>query len=209
MEQSLQLINEFLDRLFIYGPWLIYLTLFAASFVENIFPPFPGDFFTLTGGALAASGRLEIAGVFAAVYVGGICSLMLVYYLGRRFGRDYFIAKNFRYFSADDIRRLEDWFARKGLLLILFNRFIVGARAVITLVAGMSNYRAGPMFLFASISFWIFNSLLLFGTYIFVVNFETIAYYFHLYERIVWPIIIIIAIILIVLKIRKTKKSAA
>jgi len=207
MEQSLQLINEFLDRLFVYGPWLIYVALFTASFIENIFPPFPGDFFTLTGGALAASGRLEMTGVFIAVYLGGISSLMFVYYLGRRYGRDYFVKKNFRYFTADDIHKLEEWFARRGLYLILFNRFIVGARAVITLVAGIGNYRANRMFALASISFWLFNGILLFSTYLFVVNFETITYYFHLYERIVWPIIVVMAILFVIVKIRKARKG--
>jgi len=208
MEQLLQLINEFLDKIFLYGPFWIYLFLFVSAFVENIFPPIPGDFVTLTGGALAASGRLNIFLVFILVYLGGITSMALLYYLGYSKGREFFIKKNYRIFSGDDIIRLENWFIKEGAILLMLNRFIVGARAAIAVITGISHYRFWKMFIFVSISFWIFNGLLLFSSYIFVVNFETIKEYLHLYEKIVWPIIIVIALWLIIRKILKVRSNA-
>jgi membrane protein DedA with SNARE-associated domain len=208
MDQLLQLINEFLDKIFIYGPFWIYLVLFITAFVENIFPPIPGDFITLTGGALAASGRLNIFLVFVLVYLGGIASISLLYYLGQAKGRQFFIRKNYRFFSKNDISRLEEWFNSQGALLLIFNRFIVGARAAIAVVTGISNYNFWKMLVYVSISFWIFNGLLLFSSYVFIVNFETIEKYLHLYERIVWPIIIVIILWLIIRKIMKVKSNA-
>jgi len=205
MEQFLQLTNDILDQLFAYGPFWIYAFLFLSSFIENIFPPIPGDFVTVTGGALAASGRLNIFAVFLLVYAGGILSMMLIYYLGRSQGRDFFLKKNYKIFSRDDILRLDDWFQKKGAVLLIFNRFIVGVRAVIALVAGISRYSPVRKFIFVSISFWIFNGLLLFSSYLFVINFETVYYYLRLYEKIVWPIIIAIAVIIVIFKIRKAK----
>jgi len=206
MEQSLQLIETVLDRLFVYGPIWIYLVLFLSSFIENIFPPYPGDFVTITGGALAAAGRLNIFAVFVLAYAGGIMSVMVLYYLGKRHGRSFFIRKNYRYLSADDVRRMENWFERRGALLLLFNRFIVGARAVVALVAGISRYRVGGMFLYTSISFWMFNGLLLFSSYVFVVNFETITQYYKMYEKIAWPIILALVIAIAVWKITKSRR---
>ncbi|MCP4706741.1 MAG: DedA family protein [candidate division Zixibacteria bacterium] len=205
MEQFLQLTNDLIDKLFIYGPFWIYVFLFLASFIENIFPPIPGDFITVTGGALAASGRLNIYLVFLMVYFGGILSMMLIYYLGRSRGRDFFMRKNYKIFSRDDIPRLEDWFTKRGVLLLIFNRFIVGVRAVIALVAGISRYNPVKKFVFVSISFWIFNGLLLFSSYLFVINFDSVFYYLRLYEKIVWPIIIVILIIFVVIKFRRAK----
>ncbi|MCP4706541.1 MAG: DedA family protein [candidate division Zixibacteria bacterium] len=205
MEQFLQLTNDLIDKLFIYGPFWIYAFLFLASFIENIFPPIPGDFITVTGGALAASGRLNIYLVFLMVYAGGILSMMLIYYLGRSRGRDFFMRKNYKIFSRDDIPRLESWFAKRGVLLLIFNRFIVGVRAVIALVAGISRYNPVKKFVFVSISFWIFNGLLLFSSYLFVINFDSVFYYLRLYEKIVWPIIIVILIIFVVIKFRRVK----
>jgi len=207
MEQSLELINDFLQKLFAYGPVWIYLALLTASFIENIFPPFPGDFFTITGGALAAAGWLNIFLVFVVVYVGGIGSTMLVYYLGHSRGRSFFMKRNFKIFSVDDIMRLEKWFLRKGPLLLIFSRFIVGARAAIALVCGIGQYSGWKTFSFSSISFWMFNGILLFSSYIFVINFEIIAHYFHLYEKIAWPIIVAVIIIFTILKIRKIRKN--
>lgn len=207
MEQSLELINQFLDRLFAYGPFWIYLTLFMALFIENIFPPFPGDFFTLAGGALAAAGRLNIFLVFLMVYLGGIFSILLLYQLGYSYGREYFIRKNYRYFNSADIERLDIWFRKRGDWLLILNRFIVGARAVIAVVSGISRYDRTKMFIFISLSFLIFNSILLFGSYIFVVNFETIAEYYRVYEKTVWPIIIALLVSFILFKIIRTKKN--
>lgn len=206
MEHSFELINEFLANLFAYGPIWVYLILIAASFTENVFPPFPGDFFTLAAGALAAAGWLNIFLVFLMVYVGGIGSTMLVYYLGYKYGRGYFLKRDYRLFSAADILRLEVWFNRRGGLLLVFSRFIIGARAAITLVAGIGKYNPVKFCLFSSISFWIFNALFLFSSYIFVIGFDTIAHYFRAYEKIAWPIIIIAFILLVIWKIRKLKK---
>lgn len=205
MEQFLQLTNDILDRLFAYGPFWIYLFLFISSFVENIFPPIPGDFITISGGGLAASGRLNIFIVFLVVYAGGILSMMLIYYLGRNKGRDFFMKKNYKMFSRDDIPRLENWFNKRGPILLLFNRFIVGVRAVIALVAGISRYNPTKKFVYVSISFWMFNGLLLFSSYLFVINFEVVYSYLRLYEKIVWPIIIAVAIIFVIIKFRRVK----
>lgn len=207
MEQSLHLINDFLDRLFAYGPFWIYVAIGVSSYIENIFPPFPGDLVTITGGALAAAGRLEAAGVFIAACLGGMSSAMTVYYLGRKHGRQFFLNKNYKYFSANDINKMEAWLKRRGTLLLLFNRFVVGARTVIMLVAGLGNYRASRTFALISISFCIFNGILLFGGHLFIVNFDTIAHYFRLYEKIVWPMIIVVMAALVIKKIYGIKKN--
>lgn len=202
MEQTFNLIHDFLETLFNYGPVWIYLALIVASFIENIFPPFPGDFFTIAGGALAAAGWLNIFLVFAMVYTGGIGSTMVVYYLGKKYGRTFFMKKNFRFFPVTDIVKMEEWFGRRGGIILVFSRFIVGARAALAIVGGMSRYGGQKFFWLSSISFWIFNGILLFSSYIFVVNFETIAEYFHTYEKIAWPIIIGVIIILVAIKVR-------
>ena len=207
MEQLLHLSNNFIDELFVYGPLWLYLFLFISSFVENIFPPIPGDLITASSGALAASGRLNIFVVFLVAYAGGILSMMFVYYLGRSRGREFFLRKNYKMFSKDDIIRLESWFQRRGVLLLIFNRFIVGVRAVLALVAGISRYNPIKKFIYVSISFWIFNGLLLFSSYLFVINFDTVIKYLKLYEKITWPIIVIVIITFIVYKYRKAKKN--
>ncbi len=209
MEQSLQLINEILDRIFAYGPFWIYAALFLAAFIENIFPPFPGDLVTLSAGAIAASGRLNVWIAYFVINLGGILSVVLLYYLGKNLGREYFIRKNMKLISREDIYHLEKWFKRRGDLLLIFNRFIVGVRAAIAVISGLSAYNQYRTILLMSISFLLFNVLVLFSGYLFVSNFETIIEYFHIYENLAWPIIIIAVILFIVYKIRSRKNYGA
>jgi len=207
METTFNLITEYLDKLVAYGPIYIYLILIAASFIENIFPPFPGDFFTLAGGAMAAAGWLNIFLVFAVVYIGGIGSTIVVYYFGRKYGREFFIHRNYRFFSANDILKMEEWFDKRGALVLVISRFIVGARAAMALVGGMSRYNISKFTIFSSISFWLFNGILLFSSFLFVVNFDTISAYFAAYKKIAWPIILVAIALFVIVKIRNRLKN--
>ena len=93
-------ISEYLDYLFAYGAFWVYLIIFAACFIENIFPPFPGDSFIVAAGGLVALGRLDLVGTFLTIVTGGVASVMVLYALGKRYGREYFIRRNFKYFSS-------------------------------------------------------------------------------------------------------------
>ena len=64
------------------GP-LAYLILAAASAVEYVFPPFPGDGVTLFGIVMAASAGYHVAGVFAALTFGALGGEMAAYWAGR------------------------------------------------------------------------------------------------------------------------------
>ena len=134
-------------------------------------------------------------------------AVFLIYKFGYSMGRGFFLRKNYRYFSRDDIARLEIWFKKRGRLLLFLNRFIVGARSAIVLVTGISRYDLIQTLIFISLSFWLFNGILLFGSYIFVISFESIAAYFQMYEKIVWPIIILLALGLIFHHLRKINRN--
>ena len=204
-ENPLQ-ISEYLDYLFAYGTFWVYLIIFAACFIENIFPPFPGDSFILAAGGLVALGRLDLVGTFATVVVGGVASVMVLYMLGKRYGRDYFIRKNFKYFSAEDIIRMERSFARYGTLIIIFSRFVVGLRAALAIVAGIGRYRAERMLIFTVISYFLFAGLLIYIAMKLVENFDTVMYYFRTYNMIAWPLVIVLVAWLVIHKIVTARK---
>ena len=69
-------IIEFLDSIFSYGAFWVYLVLFAACFIENLFPPFPGDSFIIAAGGLVALQRLDLTLTAATILVGGVSSVM-------------------------------------------------------------------------------------------------------------------------------------
>ncbi|MBI5266683.1 MAG: DedA family protein [candidate division Zixibacteria bacterium] len=189
MSESVEHINLFLDQLFRHGPWLVYAVLFAACFLENLFPPFPGDSFIAAAGALAAAGRLNFPLALLVVIAGGMTSVMLIYIFGRNYGRDYFLRKNYRYFSAGDVLLMEDRLRKWGMLVVLGSRFAVGLRSVLALVAGVARYDSIRMFVFSAVSYLAFSLLLMYLAASVVRNFDEIEQIFVTYNRIVLPII--------------------
>ncbi len=199
-------ISEYLDYLFAYGTFWVYLIIFAACFIENIFPPFPGDSFIVAAGGLVALGRLDLVVTFFTVVAGGVASVMVLYMLGKRYGREYFIRKDFKYFSAEDIVRMERQFARYGTLIIIFSRFVVGLRAALAIVAGIGRYQAARMLVFTVISYFLFAGLLIYIAIKLVENLDTVTYYFKTYNTIVWPVVIALVGWLVIYKIVTTRK---
>jgi len=194
MSESVELINHYLDYAFMYGPGLVYVAIFAACFIENIAPPFPGDTFIMAAGGLSALGRLDWRTSLLVIIAGGMMSIMLYYYLGRHFGHDYFRRKNFRFFTVDDIDEVEDRFRRYGALLLVVSRFALGFRVVLAVAAGIGRYPAFRMFLYTLVSYILFAGLLMFLGYKLVEHLDVIALYFRTYNYIVWPLVIVLVV---------------
>lgn len=122
-----------------------YLLLGISAFVENIFPPIPGDTITAFGAFLVGTGRLGFWGVYASTTAGSLVGFMALFYVGGFLGRRFFLDRDIRFFRAKDILRAEEWFRRHGYLLILLNRFLPGVRSVISIAAGISRLHPLPV----------------------------------------------------------------
>ncbi len=200
-------VQHLLDTIFKWGPIWVYLIIFAACFIENIVPPFPGDTFIAVAGALVAAGRLDPVLALLVVCTGGLASVMILYHLGHKYGRDFFNRKNYRFFSRADIARIERLLAVYGPWILMFHRFIVGVRAGSAIAAGIAGYNAGRMLLYSAISYVLFGGLVMILGYVFVENLEKIKELFQTYNSIIWPIVVIALIAYIVWRIRKRKRK--
>lgn len=207
MSDLLVQINQYLDYLFVYGPGWVYLVIMAACFIENVAPPFPGDSFIVAAGGLVAVSRLDPYLSVLAVVGGGMASVMLLYALGRRYGRDYFIKKNFRFFSAADIEAVEARFARQGGLLLVASRFVVGFRVALAVAAGIGGYSAVRMFAYTLVSYLLFAGLLMYLGFKLVENLDRIEYYFRTYNYIGWPIVVALVATYLFRRFRAIKKG--
>lgn len=188
-------VTEFLDQIFRFGTVWVYLVLFAACFIENIFPPFPGDSFIVAAGGLIALQRLDFLLTVLLVMGGGLSSVMVLYYTGSAYGRDYFEKKNFKYFSTRDIAAMETKLKKWGPLVLVFSRFMVGIRAAVAVAAGIARYPAILMFFYSTISYLLFTIIIVIMAIGTVENLEVIKIYFAKYNLIVWPIIILVILI--------------
>ena len=145
---------EYLDSL---PDLLIYLLLGLSAFMENVFPPAPGDTITAFGAFLVGTNRLNFIPVFFVTILGSLAGFMFLFWVGSLLGRRFFIERDFWYFKAEDIRRAENWFRTYGYFLILINRFLPGIRSVISIVSGISGLRALKVFVLALVSTSVWN----------------------------------------------------
>ena len=116
--------------------FLVYLLLGLSAFVENIFPPIPGDTITAFGAFLVGTGRLGFFWVYISTTMGSLFGFMFLFWVGSYLGRRFFIEKDYRLIKAKQIIKAEDWYRKHGYLLIGINRFLPGIRSVISVAGG-------------------------------------------------------------------------
>jgi len=168
----------------------LYPALFVSAVLENLIPPIPGDTVTLFGAYLVGIGQLHFSGVFAATALGNFAGFMLLFFLGRFLEKEFFLNRNFRYFPKEGLLRAEQWFQRFGYMIILGNRFLSGARSVISIFAGISDLKTGKVALYCLISCLVWNGMLVYAGYKAGINWEAILGFLKQYNEIVLFIII-------------------
>ncbi|MDZ7697312.1 MAG: DedA family protein [Deltaproteobacteria bacterium] len=167
-------IDAFLIKLNALPDGLIYFLLGVSAFVENVFPPIPGDTITAFGAFLVGTQRLDFTGVYLSTTLGSLAGFMTLFWIGNVLGRRFFLERDYRFFKARDIIRAEEWFARWGYLLILLNRFFPGIRSAISIAGGISRLKALRVTLLALISAGIWNLLWIFAGYTLGTQWETV-----------------------------------
>jgi membrane protein DedA with SNARE-associated domain len=115
-------------------PVLLYLALFGAALIENVFPPAPSDVVVAFGSFIAARGRGSPFLTFAFVLAGNVTGAMLMYGVGRKYGAERVLRRLGG--GADGQARMEAMFARWGVWALVVSRFLPGVRALVPPFAG-------------------------------------------------------------------------
>ncbi len=199
--------NSFLDWATSHGAFWVYSFLFLSAIIENIFPPYPGDAVIFSGGYLAFSGRLNWPLVFFSTTAGSWAGLLILFWLGRAEGRSLLIKKEGRWISHENFLRFENWFARWGVLVILFGRFLAGIRSGVALAAGIAGVSWKKILVFGLLSVVIWNGIIITLARLVENNWEGLYHWFGLYNRLVLAALAVI-LILGVLRFRRKKRSA-
>ena len=141
------------------NPVLCYAALFAASFLENIIPPIPGDSVVLVGALLSSAGYINPFAVFAITTTGSTLGYMSLFLISARLGRSYLLRKNFKIFSRNLLLKAEQKLKETGYTAVLANRFLPGIRSVISIASGMLNLKTVPVLLLSTASAAMWNGL--------------------------------------------------
>jgi len=139
--------------------FIIYGILVIGLFIENIFPPFPGDTLTIAGALIAGKGHTSYIGVYLSATLGGLLGALFLYYLGKNRGRQYF--KSNSHFGESALMKVESLFSRFGDMIIVFSRFFIGIRSAVSVAAGLGDVALPRMALLTLTGFIIWNGLIL------------------------------------------------
>ncbi len=144
------------DLIGVYG----YPAVFAAAFLEVIFPPIPSEvIFPLVGYTVQNRGLgLENAISMATVgALGSTAGAVLIYFISGKVGRAAIarFGKRVR-IGEHDIEKAENWFEKYGPIAVFTGRMIPGVREIISIPAGIArmNFAKFVGYTFAGSVLW-------------------------------------------------------
>jgi len=164
-------------------PLWAYLTLLVIAYGENVAPPIPGDMVVVFGGYLAGVGQLHLGVVILLSTIGGALGFMSVFVLGYRLGEAVLDADRLPWLPRDGVDRARRWIRRYGYGVVAANRFLSGARSVISLTAGMAKMDPLRTALWCTVSALLWTGLISYAGYAVGDNWEIVVSYLRAYGR--------------------------
>ena len=139
---------------------LIYVVLFTIIFCETglvIAPFLPGDSLLFVAGTLAATGSMDVHGLFALLALASFLGDNTNYWTGRFVGPRIFTREQSRLFNPAYLERTRQFYDKFGPQMIIFARFLPIIRTFAPFVAGIGRmlYSKFLFYSFAGCIFWI------------------------------------------------------
>ena len=152
------LIELLLDKLGIY----VYLGLFFIVFAETGLAVgffLPGDSLLVVSGLFAAAGKLNIALVLLAFFLGSIIGDSTGYWTGRAMGKTIFNRENSFIFKPSRVAKAKEFFEKYGVKTIILARFVPIVRTFAPIVIGATEMPYARFLTFSILggALWIFS----------------------------------------------------
>lgn len=204
-----QFFTDLIDWMTGVPPLWAYLIILVIAYGENVLPPIPGDLVIVFGGYLVGLGTLDFFLVVLLATLGGALGFMTMYAVGARLGKAIHNPDRYRWLPKQYIFKAQAWMKRWGYGVVAANRFISGARSVISLTVGMAHMPAGRTAAFATLSAAVWTALITFAGYIVGENWEAVSVYLQRYGQVVMVLLIVVIGIQIIrsYRIRKRPKE--
>jgi membrane protein DedA with SNARE-associated domain len=176
------------------SPLWAYVTLLVIAYGENVAPPIPGDMVVVFGGYLAGLGQLHLGLVIVLSTIGGALGFMTMFELGRRLGASVFSTER-RWIPQEGVEKARRWIQRYGYGVIAANRFLSGARSVISLTAGVARMDPWRTFGWCTVSAFVWTALISYAGYEVGENWEIVVAYLRAYGRVILTILVLAGVI--------------
>lgn len=116
--------------------------LFTLLILGSVGLPFPEDATLILCGYLISHAVIPPFRALIIVYAGLLIADTIMYHLGKKYGRSIVTHRWFhRFLSPQKLEALEKKFNRRGILLILFGRQVIGLRSQLFLVSGITRMK--------------------------------------------------------------------
>ena len=190
-----QWITHFMEQ---YGYWGIAFLIF----LENVFPPIPSEIILTFGGFMTTKSDLSFIGVTITSTIGSVVGAIVLYGIGAWIGERNLYRFVNRYWKflrgeAKDIERTIQLCDKYGYWTIFFCRFVPLLRSLISIPAGLTRMNLPLFMLFTTIGTLIWNIVLIYLGQAVGGNWHAIVYYMDIYSRIIYIVLIILAIFII------------
>ena len=201
--------DQFQSYLNAQPPIWIHLFLFLGAFMENVFPPIPGDTLIVFGAYLAGVGTIGLVPAFFAMWAGSALGCMLIYGLAYWKGREFFLRLRVPLLSEANLDQTETWFGRYGSRLVIMNRFLPTVRAFVGIVAGLSRMHPVRMLLYVALGTLIWNSLLVYFGVMVGQNWQLVTQVLKTYNRVILVLMVAAGIGYLIWRRRRRAKDRA
>jgi len=147
------------------NPMAGYGAIFAAMFLENLFPPIPSELIMPLGGFYVQQGKLALIPVVLAGLLGTVLGALPWYGIGRLVNEERierWLERHGRWIgiSPQELHRSRNWFNRHGTALVFWGRLIPGIRTLISVPAGIEMMPFVPFLIWTTAGSLIWTLLL-------------------------------------------------
>ena len=175
-----------------------YFGVFLGTFIESFIVPIPSEVLMGLSGFLISQGRLTWFGVILAAVLGNAVSSAIIWWLGRRYGKN-FVLKWGKYIGFDDgdYQKSEKLFAKYGYGAIFVCQMLPAARSLISIPAGVLRTRFVPFMLCTMMGATIWLTFLTYLGFQAGANWKNITEIIKPFERVIYALLAVLTIFVV------------
>ena len=194
------------------NPYIAYLVISFAMFLENLIPPIPSEIIMPLGGFFVYKGDLNFYILIISGLIGTVVGALPWYFLGKLLNEkklSNFIDRKGKFvgISLKDLDKSRLWFDKYGVLLVFWGRLIPGIRTLISVPAGIELMPLNKFLIWTSLGSLIWVIFLTSAGYLFGENYEIIGLYIDNFKIILKPIFVILILFFLIRFFKKLKSN--
>jgi len=194
------------------NPYIAYLVISFAMFLENLIPPIPSEIIMPLGGFYVYTGDLNFYILIISGLIGTVVGALPWYLLGKLLNEkklSNFIDKKGKFvgISLKDLDKSRLWFDKYGVLLVFWGRLVPGIRTLISVPAGIELMPINKFLIWTSLGSLIWVIFLTSAGYLFGENYEIIGSYIDNFKVILKPIFVILILFFLIRFLKKLRSN--